>query len=204
MLDPDADAPDLFDAYAADSGAMWSYLSVGPFSSVQGLRETLRGKYATSDSWVTLAVVNRATGKPEGVACYLTIEPASVEVGALMFSPRMRRSARSTEALFLIMKRAFELGWRRVEWKCNALNEPSRACALRLGFKFDGRLPDRVVVKGRARDSDYFSVLASEFPAHDAALSAWLRPQNFSSESGDQVESLRAVRERLALGQTSP
>ena len=198
VLSVDEHAADLFDAFAADSGAMWTYLSMGPFKDVRELADTARVRLpGATESWVSMVVVNRATGKPEGVACYLAIEPASIEIGTLMFSPLMRRSVRSTEALYLMMRTCFDLGWRRVEWKCNALNDPSRACARRLGFKFDGRFPDRAVVKGRARDTDYLSVLASEWPEHDAALREWLRPDNFRGPSGAQVESLRAVRERL-------
>jgi RimJ/RimL family protein N-acetyltransferase len=126
---------------------------------------------------------------------YLRIEPAqgSVEVGHLQFSPLMQRTPVATEAMYLMMKHAFELGYRRYEWKCDSLNAGSRRAAARLGFTFEGIFRQAIVYKGRNRDTAWFSVLDSEWPALDAAFQAWLDPGNFDTD-GRQRRSLAALR----------
>jgi hypothetical protein len=129
------------------------------------------------------AIVDRATGQPVGVASYLRIDPAagSIEVGHINFSPALQRTVAATEAMYLMMKRAFGLGYRRYEWKCDSLNAPSRAAAARLGFQYEGRFRQAVVNKGRNRDTDWFSILDSEWPALKRAYGQWLSEGNFDA-----------------------
>ena len=141
------------------------------------------------------AILDQATNRAVGVAGYLRIDPrnGSIEVGHLGYSPLLQRTPAATEAMYLMMARAFELGYRRYEWKCDSLNEPSRAAALRLGFVFEGIFRQAVVVKGRNRDTAWFSVIDSEWPALKAAFVNWLAPDNFD-EQGRQLARLSAFR----------
>jgi len=140
------------------------------------------------------AVVDPITDDAIGVAGYLRITPASgsIEVGHLNFSPRLQRTRAATEAMYLMMAHAFELGYRRYEWKCNALNLPSRAAALRLGLSFEGIFRQATVVKGRNRDTAWYAAIDSEWPALRAAFLQWLDPANFD-EQGQQRISLSAL-----------
>ena len=133
------------------------------------------------------------SGRAVGVASYLRIDPAAgaIEVGHINFSPRLQRTRAATESMYLMMKRVFdELGYRRYEWKCDSLNAPSRAAALRLGFQFEGVFRQALVYKGRNRDTAWFSILDREWPALAAAFERWLDPANFD-EAGRQRERLR-------------
>jgi RimJ/RimL family protein N-acetyltransferase len=134
--------------------------------------------------------MNRATG----IASYLRIEPAhgTIEVGHLAFSPLLQRTAAATEAMYLMMKHAFELGYRRYEWKCDALNAASRRAAERLGFRFEGVFRQAVVYKGRNRDTAWYSIIDREWPGREAAFLAWLDPTNFDSH-GRQRRSLQGT-----------
>jgi len=128
-------------------------------------------------------------GQPVGVASYLRIAPASgtIEVGHIHYSPRLRRSPIATEAMYLLMERAFSLGYRRYEWKCDALNAPSRAAARRLGFSYEGVFRHATVYKGRNRDTAWFSAVDSEWPALQTAFQAWLAPGNFDDEGRQRI-----------------
>jgi RimJ/RimL family protein N-acetyltransferase len=141
------------------------------------------------------AIVSLTEERALGVASHMRISPADgvIEVGGLTFAPAMQRSPISTEAMYLMMRRAFELGYRRYEWKCDALNEPSRNAALRLGFQFEGIFRQATVYKGRNRDTAWFSILDSEWPALKAAFEAWLNPSNFDAD-GRQKASLSSFR----------
>ncbi len=198
-VDPSKDAPDLFEAYAdGGDGRLWTYLPYGPFAN-QGEYHAWLSEAARRDDPLFYSIVSAQSGKPVGVASYLRIEPALgvVEVGHLCFSPRLQKTREATESMFLMMKYAFEaLGYRRYEWKCDALNEGSRAAALRLGFQFEGVFRQASIYKGRSRDTAWFSVIDSEWPTLNAAFSAWLEPSNFD-EVGQQkraLDSFRAVR----------
>ena len=141
------------------------------------------------------AVVDRANGRATGVASYLRIEERAgvIEVGHINYAPPLQRTPASTEAMYLMMRRVFdELGYRRYEWKCDALNAPSRAAARRLGFRFEGIFRQATVYKGRNRDTAWFSVLDSEWPALKAAFERWLSPENFD-EDGRQRQSLASL-----------
>jgi RimJ/RimL family protein N-acetyltransferase len=137
------------------------------------------------------AVLERATGEAVGVASYLRIDPAagSIEVGHINYSPRLQRTIAATEAMYLMMRRAFQLGYRRYEWKCNALNAPSRAAAQRLGLSYEGVFRQAHVVKGRNRDTAWYAAIDTEWPALDRAFQQWLDPANFD-DRGRQRTSL--------------
>ena len=129
------------------------------------------------------AFLDRATGRATGLAAYMRIAPhyGVVEVGHVHFSPLMQRGRGATEAMYLMMQRAFSLGYRRYEWKCDALNAPSRAAAARLGFSFEGIFRQATVYKNRSRDTAWFSIVDSEWPARKKAFERWLAPENFDA-----------------------
>ena len=197
-LDLDRHAKALHEAWAEDvEGRNWTYLPYGPFPSAEAWAGAMRAVQAATDV-LFHAIVLREPARPVGVASYLRIEPAMgvVEVGHLSYSPALQRSAAATEAMYLMMRRAFdELGYRRYEWKCDSLNAASRRAALRLGFRFEGIFRQMMVIKGRSRDSAWFSILDSEWPALRAAFERWLDPANFDA-AGRQRARLEDLRGR--------
>jgi RimJ/RimL family protein N-acetyltransferase len=173
---------------------LWTWLADGPFSTESELREAIAQKQAGTAA-VFLAVVPAATGKAAGYASYMRIEPAQgvIEVGNILLSPSLQRTTAATEAMYLMAAHAFDdLGYRRYEWKCNALNEPSRRAALRLGFIFEGIFRQHMVIKDRNRDTAWFSMLDREWPARKRVFEAWLDPANFDA-SGNQLQSLTSI-----------
>ena len=169
----------------------WTYLPYGPFSSEGDFLDWMATNCLGGDP-LFHAVVDAVTGKAVGVASYLRIEPSVgvIETGHIHFSPLMQRRPAATEAMFLMMRRVFaELGYRRYEWKCDALNAPSRRAAERLGFRFEGIFRQATIYKGRNRDTAWFSIIDREWPALERAFSLWLEPSNFD-ESGVQRVSL--------------
>ncbi|WP_058911575.1 GNAT family N-acetyltransferase [Entomohabitans teleogrylli] len=143
------------------------------------------------------AVVSQQTRQPVGIFSLMRIDPKNgvIEVGHVHFSPRLQRTPAATEAHWLLMRYVFNtLGYRRYEWKCDSLNQPSRQAALRLGFQFEGIFRQAMIYKGRSRDTAWFSLLDSEWPATDRALQSWLAPQNFDAE-GKQRYSLASFRQ---------
>jgi RimJ/RimL family protein N-acetyltransferase len=191
-LDAAKHAADLHAAHAADAeGRNWTYLPYGPFASAAEYRAWLGGK-ETSDDPLFFTIVSLASERPVGVAAYLRIDPemGCIEVGHLSYSPALQRTAAATEAMYLMMRRAFEeLGYRRYEWKCDSLNAPSLGAARRLGFRYEGTFRQAVVLKGRNRDNAWFSIVDGEWPAVRAALEGWLAPSNFDAV-GAQRRSL--------------
>jgi len=189
----------LFDAYAADvEGRNWTYLPYGPFESPEAYRGFVEAKQDLDDP-VFYAIVSVETQRPVGVASYLRIEPShgAIEVGHLSYAPALQRTAASTEAMFLMMRHAFEdLGYRRYEWKCDSLNGPSRSAALRLGFQYEGTFRQAIVMKGRSRDNAWFSILDREWPERKRAFEAWLDPANFDAQGRQRrrLESFSAQR----------
>ena len=176
---------------AAPDARAWTYLGYGPFDTLAAYRDWLSER-ARSDDPLFYAIVDLTTGEAVGLASYLRIDPANgvIEVGHLNFSPRLQRTRAATEAMFLMMRRTFdELGYRRYEWKCDSLNQPSRDAALRLGFTYEGLFRQAVVYKGRSRDTAWFSMVDGEWPALRAAYEHWLDPANFD-ESGRQRRRL--------------
>lgn len=187
-LDPDRHARALHDANALDTdGGNWTYLPVGPFATFDDYDRWLRGMASGADPYF-FAVLERATGAPVGVASYLRIDPAagSIEVGHINFSPRAQRTSVATDAMFLMMRHAFSLGYRRYEWKCDALNAPSRRAAERLGFTYEGLFRQATIYKGRSRDTAWYSILDREFPALERAYLAWLAPDNRTADGSQR------------------
>jgi RimJ/RimL family protein N-acetyltransferase len=195
-VDPARHAADLFAANSADSaGRNWTYLPYGPFKAPADYRAWME-KACLGDDPLFHAIVDQASGKALGLASYLRIDPAGgvIEVGHINYSPALQQTPAATEAMYLMMARVFdELGYRRYEWKCNALNAGSRKAALRLGFSFEGIFRQAAVVKGRNRDTAWFSILDSEWPQAKAAFQAWLAPENFDAK-GHQKRGLAAIR----------
>ncbi len=186
-------ATDLFAANSLDAdGRHWTYLSVGPFDDFDAYRAWMQKAEASEDP-LYFAIVDLKSAKPVGVAAYMRIDRPNgvIEVGSINYSPLLQRTPAATEAMYLMMRRAFdELGYRRYEWKCDSLNAPSRAAALRLGFTYEGLFRQAVVYKGRSRDTTWFSIIDSEWPRIKSGFERWLSPANFAD--GDlQRQSLR-------------
>lgn len=188
-LDAEAHAALLYRAYQADDW-VWDYIPYGPFHSAaqyhRWVRETVENKYH-----FFYAIYNKAERTFTGVASYLRIYPGrgSIEVGNINFAPMMQGTPAATEAMFLMMQWAFDVGYRRYEWKCDALNAPSRRAAQRLGLSYEGVFRQALVYKGRNRDTAWFAAIDQEWPALKAAFEVWLSPSNFD-ETGQQRERL--------------
>lgn len=186
----------LFAAHqqAADT-RNWTWLLREPEGSVEEYRQWIAGVASLQDP-LHFAVIDIRTQQPVGSLALMRIDPnhGVMEVGHVHFSPLLSRTPASTEAQWLLMRYAFEtLGYRRYEWKCNSFNEPSRRAALRLGFQFEGRFRQALVIKGHNRDTDWFSIIDGEWPALDRAFQAWLAADNFTAD-GKQRQSLEAFR----------
>jgi RimJ/RimL family protein N-acetyltransferase len=196
-VDADRHARALHEAYSADvEGRNWTYLPYGPFESAEAYTlaiESVQGR----DDPMPFAIVDLASEQPVGMASYLNIVPAmgSMEVGAILYSPALQRNPAATEAMYLMMRRVFdELAYRRYEWKCDSLNAASRRAAERLGFRFEGIFRQAWVVKGRNRDTAWYSVIDSDWPALRSAFERWLHPSNFDAQGRQRarLEDLRA------------
>ncbi len=192
-LDPARHAAELYETtHTQEREITWRYLSDGPFESAADFRANLEKK-ASSEDPLYFAIVDRATGKAAGYAAYMRIDVRNgvMEVGSILFVPAFRRTAGATEAMYLMARHAFEdLGYRRYEWKCNALHEGSRRAALRLGFAFEGVFRQHMIVKGRNRDTAWFAMLDGEWPDRKANFERWLDPGNFDRD-GRQKTPLR-------------
>jgi RimJ/RimL family protein N-acetyltransferase len=187
-------APDLYRANSLDGeGRMWTYLPYGPFEDFASYATWL-DRDCLGDDPLFFTIVDQLARKPVGMASYLRIDPpiGSIEVGHLIFSPLLQKTPAATEAMYLMMKKAFEQGYRRYEWKCDALNAKSRVAAQRLGFSFEGIFRQARVYKGRTRDTAWFSVIDEEWPALEKAFLRWLDPGNFD-ERGIQRLSLSSL-----------
>jgi RimJ/RimL family protein N-acetyltransferase len=180
------------DLYASNRAATdprdWTYLAYGPFESLEDYRAWMQ-RVCLSDDPLFHAIIDNATGKAVGVASYLRIEPASgsIEVGHINYSPLLQRTPAATEAMYLMMQRAFALGYRRYEWKCDALNARSRAAAQRYGLSFEGVFRQATVYKGRNRDTAWYAAIDQEWPALQAAFLQWLDPANFDQSGRQRV-----------------
>lgn len=197
-LDIERHAAQLYEANRDDpEGRNWTYLSSEPPADLDAYRAWLAKMTAAADPQFH-AIVDAQSGNAVGVAAFLRIDPANgvIEVGHINYSPRLQRTIAATEAMALMMRRAFdELGYRRYEWKCDSLNSPSRSAAQRLGFTFEGIFRHALVYKGRNRDTAWFSILDREWPAMRDAFDAWLDPSNFDA-AGNQRKSLSDFRRR--------
>lgn len=196
-LDEQMHGPALWQAAGGrQNESLWTYLSDGPYFDRDSFDIALKNKAISTDPLYS-AIVDARSNSATGYASYLRIEPKHrcVEVGSILFGPALRQTAGATEAMLLMARHAFEdLHYRRYEWKCNALHTGSRRAALRLGFTFEGIFRQHMIVKGRNRDTAWFSMLDSEWPARKAALEHWLDPSNFD-ENGRQKSKLEDWRE---------
>ncbi|NLS09361.1 GNAT family N-acetyltransferase [Nesterenkonia sp. MY13] len=194
-LDSSRHVQDLYDAYAqAPDGRNWTYLGVGPFLSASAYREWAE-QAAQSEDPRHYAVIEQSTNKAVGTLSLMRHDPNNgvIEVGWVNYSPALQRTPASTEAQYLLMHHVFEdLGYRRYEWKCDSLNEPSRRAAERLGFTYEGTFRQAVVTKGRNRDTAWYSILDSEWPELRTRFDAWLSASNFTSDHR-QIQSLSSV-----------
>jgi len=189
--DPARHAAELHAAYLLDGeGRNWTYLPYGPFPRFEDYRDWFERACASDDPLVH-AIIERGSGRAVGVASLMRIDPAAgvIEVGGINYAPSLQRTPAATEAMYLLMRRVFdELGYRRYEWKCDSLNAPSRAAAQRLGFRYEGMFRQATVYKARNRDTCWFSILDSEWPALRNAFERWLDPANFDA-AGRQRQS---------------
>ena len=197
-VDPARHAADLHAANSLDrEGRNWTYLPYGPFARLEEYRGWLDRVSAAEDPFFH-AILDQKSGRAVGIASYMRIDPGAgvIEVGGINYSPALQRTPAATEAMYLMMRRVFdELGYRRYEWKCDSLNAPSRAAAERLGFTYEGMFRQATVYKARNRDTCWFSILDSEWPALKRGFEQWLDPGNFD-EAGRQRERLSAFARR--------
>jgi RimJ/RimL family protein N-acetyltransferase len=195
-LDPARHAAALAAAFAVESDArMWTYLPYGPFATPADYQAWMEATCLGADP-LFFAIVDLATGQPTGVASYLRISPAagSIEIGHLAYSAALRRTPAATEATFLLIDQAFRLGYRRVEWKCDALNAPSRSAAERLGFRFEGIFRQAAVVRGRNRDTAWYAIIDRDWPELARAFRAWLAPDNFGPDGRQRARLATGLR----------
>ncbi len=181
-LDPERHAADLFAANSEDAeGRNWTYLPYGPFASLEVFRQWVEAACRTADP-LRHAIIDHGSGRAVGIASLMRIDAAAgvIEVGGITYSPRLQRRPAATEAMYLLMRRVFsELGYRRYEWKCDSLNAPSRAAALRLGFRYEGLFRQATVYKGRNRDTAWFSIIDQRVAGAARRLRALARPGQF-------------------------
>lgn len=188
-LDPAKHAEALFREFSRDaSGRSWTYLPYGPFPSLASFCAWIESACGGDDP-LFFTILRKPDPQPVGMASYLRIAPqsGSIEVGHIHFSARLQQSPAATEAMFLLMQRAFQLGYRRYEWKCDALNAPSRAAALRLGLSFEGIFRQATVYKQRNRDTAWFAAIDKDWPALRKAFLRWLEPGNFDGGGKQRV-----------------
>lgn len=195
-LDPDRDASALYRASHPPDGdpAVWTYLSEGPYEDLEQMRRALTEQAASEDP-LFFSLVPLPGEEPAGIAAYMRITPqfGVIEIGNIWFGPALQRTTAATEAIYLLSRHAFdELGYRRLEWKCNALNAASRRAAQRFGFTFEGVFRSHMVHKGRNRDTAWYAIIDSEWPQLKTGFERWLAAENFDS-SGQQRQPLAAL-----------
>lgn len=202
-IDPEADAAPLYAASHAPDGdpGVWTYLPTGPYESVEAMTRELTAA-ARSDDPLFYTLATLPDERPVGVASYLRIKPefGVIEIGHIWFGPSLRQTTAATEAIYLLARHAIEdLDYRRLEWKCNALNAPSRRAADRFGFTFEGVFRKHMVVKGRNRDTAWYAITDDEWPAIARAFEHWLAPANFDPDGrqrqplGDLIQAARGL-----------
>jgi len=184
-LDPGVHGDALFHGTSGPGhDVLWAYLFDGPFHDRASFNAALERKAGSEDP-LFFAIVDRPSQHAVGLASLMRIEPVHrvVEVGSIVYTPALQRTRGGTEAMYLMARHVFdELDYRRYEWKCNALNAPSRAAALRLGFTFEGIFRQHMIVKGRSRDTAWYSMLDSDWPSRRRELERWLAPDNFDPD----------------------
>jgi L-amino acid N-acyltransferase YncA len=191
-LDPLSIAAHTADLYAANAldatGASWTYLSYGPFANQADYQSWLES-FCLGDDPLFFSIIDRSTNKAIGIASYVDIDPSNgcIEVGHLHYAPELQRTPLSTEAMYLMMKQAFQWGYRRYCWKCDRLNAPSRAAAQRLGLSFEGVFRHARVYNGRSRDTAWYAVIDSDWPTLQKVIESWLAPENFDTNGQQQT-----------------
>jgi RimJ/RimL family protein N-acetyltransferase len=206
-LDPVRHSKDLFEGATADkAGRIWTYLPYGPFASREAYMGWMLATCMSEDPQFH-AIIDKATGKASGVASFLRVDPkaGSIEVGHICLMPRIQQSRVAAEAMYLMMRRVLdELAYRRYEWKCDALNAPSRAAAVRLGFNYEGTFRQAAVYKGRNRDTAWYALIDKEWPSLRAAFEVWLDPRNFDASGRQKLRLSHLTSEalRASRGQT--
>jgi len=194
-LSKDKHGADLYEVYGPDSPAdMWTYLFQNPAQNQAEWSQKLDQMLAAQDRF-HYAIVDKESGKALGTFALMRIDRNNrvIEVGAVTYSPKLKRTRLATEAQYLLARYVFEdLNYRRYEWKCDALNLPSRRAAERLGFIYEGTFRQAVIYKGRTRDTDWLSMIDKDWPKIKARLEIWLRPENFD-KNGQQYKSLREL-----------
>ena len=198
-LDPDLHASELYQAShdSAEARRIWDYLPWGPWQELNGFESWLR-ELAGSTSFIWNVFRSRRDGRANGMGCYFDIEPAQgvIEIGGIWFSPDMQRTRAATETLFLMMSYVMDdLRYRRLQWRCNALNERSRSAARRLGFRFEGIFYNHMIVKGKNRDTAWYSLIDQEWSEIREIFQAWLNDANFS-ENDIAKQSLSALMQK--------
>jgi RimJ/RimL family protein N-acetyltransferase len=196
-VDPRRDAEPLYAVSHAPEGdeAIWTYLPDGPYESPQQLRRML-ASVENSEDPLFFTIEPDADKRPLGVCCYMRVKPhwGVIEIGHIWFGAPLKRTTAATEVIYLLARHAFDdLGYRRLEWKCNSLNAASRSAAERLGFSFEGIFRKHQVVKGRNRDTAWYAITDQQWPVVRAGFQAWLSPENFAND-GLQRRSLAELR----------
>ena len=188
-LDLDRHGDALFEANERGDGSNWTYLFSDPPKTRDAYLQYMATTFIGADPFC-YAIVDKTTRSAVGVACYMRIVPehGCIEVGHINFSPALQRTPIATEAMYLMMRHVFELGYRRYEWKCDSLNAPSRAAAQRLGFSFEGVFRKAIIYKGRSRDTAWYAVTDDEWPAIRSVFEAWLAPENFDAHGAQRVQ----------------
>ena len=197
-IDPARHAAALHAANLSDTeGRIWTYLPYGPFDDIDHYRGWMTAACLGEDP-LFHAIVDKRAGTAAGVASYLRIDPGAgvIEVGHINYAPPLQRTIAASEAMYLMMVRVFdELGYRRYEWKCDALNAPSRAAAERLGFRYEGLFRQATVYKGRNRDTAWYAMTDKDWPAIKAAFQAWLAPENFDGTGSQRTPLSELMRQ---------
>ena len=191
---------DLFTAFAADTkNQIWNYLPYGPFVSAADLANWIHATCASSDPYF-FAIIDQPSNRAVGVASFLRINPdsGSIEVGHINFAPVLQSTIGATEAMYLMMRWAFTTGYRRYEWKCDALNSKSRRAAQRLGLSYEGVFRQATISKGRNRDTAWFAAIDAEWPSLQIAFENWLHAKNFDV-AGQQKQSLSSMTEAVLV-----
>jgi RimJ/RimL family protein N-acetyltransferase len=199
-LDVATHSDSLFAAFAQDRVEQgWTYMGYGPFVDKTQFDEWLVGNCLGADP-MFFSILEQRSGAALGMASFMNINPAggSIEVGNIHFSPSLRRTRVATDAMYVMMRYAFEMGYRRYEWKCNAFNAASRAAALRFGFSYEGVFRQHMVVKGRNRDTAWYACVDHEWPGLRVAYETWLAPENFHSD-GNQRTTLASLTAPLLI-----
>jgi RimJ/RimL family protein N-acetyltransferase len=204
-FDPVTHAAGLFDAVGGEANAaLWHWMPAGPFPTPAAISDFLAAEHA-AQHWNTLVIRAISSGSGSGgldsgsevlgMATYMRIREAhgSAEIGCVAFGPRLKRTREATEALTLMAAHVFDLGYRRYEWKCNDANLASKRAAVRFGFSFEGIFRNDMVMKGRSRDTAWYSIIDAEWPRLKAALDQWLAPANFAAD-GAQMQTLESFR----------